>query len=528
MKKHFLFVLLTGCSIMLGLNHLSAQTSCSTPLDYQGYTYHLYRVGGNCWMRENLRATQYADGSDIPDTHYYNDDPSNLDTYGRLYTYYAATRTSPELPITQLPDPVQGVCPDGWHVPSQSEWEALESSTGAAGFESLISASHWLKSIGTSDAEGFNFLPGGYYNSSTHRYERSKTSGYYMTTTVVSTHPLVAGCHCNCPQITTENMVPSFGYSVRCVSYLKPDVTTSAVFDIGLNSAKCSGNVTFEGSSAVIARGICWNTSPNPTIENLHTTELPGSDPFIGTMNGLTSGRVYYVRAYATNEGGTSYGETFTFTTQSNAIPTCPGIPTVTDIDHNVYNTLQIGNQCWMKENLRTTKFADDTGIELGTTTSTTIAYRYYPNNNLSNVSTYGYLYNWVAVMHGSVASSSKPSGVQGICPTGWHLPSDGEWDDLMVALGGNSVAGNKMKEAGNSHWIYGNEEATNSSGFGALPAGYYYGVYGTFGQYVAYWSTTERDDDEANLRYLYYFSPGVYAGFDYKRNGNSVRCLSD
>src|SRR5574344_6948 len=522
MKKHFLFILMTVCCMMLGSNHLSAQTFCSAPLDYQGYTYHLYRVGGNCWMRENFRATQYADGSDIPDTRYYNDDPSNLDTYGRLYTYYAATRTNPALPITQFTDSVQGVCPDGWHVPSESEWVNLASSTGAAGFESLISASHWLKSIGTSDAEGFNFLPGGYYNSSTHRYERSTTSGYYLTTTVVSIHPLVAGCHCNCPQITIVNMLPSSGFNVRCVSYLKPDVTTSAVFDIGLDSAKCSGNVTFEGSSAVIARGICWNTSPNPTIENLHTTELPGSDPFIGSMNGLTSGTVYYVRAYATNDGGTSYGETFTFTTQT----TCT--PTVTDIDHNVYNTVKIGNQCWMKENLRTTKFADDTPIELGSNTSTVTPYRYSPNRDANTVNIYGYLYNWKAVMHGSVSSSSKPSGVQGICPTGWHLPSDGEWEDLMTTLGGNGVAGDKMKEAGTSHWLSGGTQASNSSGFTALAAGYYGSSNTGFGERTYYWSATEGNASNAYTRYITYSDSRVSRKNEYKLYGFSVRCLSN
>ena len=109
----------------------------------------------------------------------------------------------------------------------------------------------------------------------------------------------------------------------------------------------------------------------------------------------------------------------------------CSGIPTLTDIDGNVYNTVQIGSQCWMKENLRVTKYANDTTIPLWNSTNFSTVYRYYPDNDSSNVSTYGYLYNWAAVMGGSGSSSTNPSGMQGICPAGWHLPSDAEWTQL-------------------------------------------------------------------------------------------------
>ena len=102
----------------------------------------------------------------------------------------------------------------------------------------------------------------------------------------------------------------------------------------------------------------------------------------------------------------------------------------VTDIDGNVYKTVKLGNQVWMAQNLRTTRYADGRKIPLGTRESFDVAYRYYPNNNRANVSKYGYLYNWPAVMNGSLSSSANPSGVQGICPDGWHVPSDAEWTE--------------------------------------------------------------------------------------------------
>ena len=117
----------------------------------------------------------------------------------------------------------------------------------------------------------------------------------------------------------------------------------------------------------------------------------------------------------------------------------CLGAPTVTDIDGNVYNTVQLGNQCWMRENLRTTRFANGDSILIdpnpvpiyGWEDTNPNPYRYTPNNDSSVVSVYGYLYNWSALMRGDSCSYAVPSGVQGICPDGWHVPSFYEWEEL-------------------------------------------------------------------------------------------------
>ena len=222
----------------------------------------------------------------------------------------------------------------------------------------------------------------------------------------------------------------------------------------------------------------------------------------------------------------------------------CPGAATVTDIDGNTYNTVQIGEQCWMRENLRTTRYPNGTSIALGSSTSTTTAYRYYPNNKSSNVSTYGYLYNWKAVMGNSSSGSTNSSGVQGICPTGWHVPSDAEWNQLTDYVSGQSqyycsnIPENIAKAlAGTTNWTSSTTTCTvgntpssnNATGFSALPAGYYNSNgYIFFGGNATFWSATESSSSDAYYRTLYYVYATVGRTSDYKCLGYSVRCLRD
>ncbi len=224
----------------------------------------------------------------------------------------------------------------------------------------------------------------------------------------------------------------------------------------------------------------------------------------------------------------------------------CPGTPTVTDIDGNVYNTVQIGNQCWMKENLRTTKYADNTPIPAGETYSETDPYHYAPNNDEANVVTYGYLYNWPAVMYGAASSDENPSNVQGICPEGWHVPSDAEWTQLTDYVGSQSqyVCGNNNINiakalAAATGWneydfecAVGNDQSVNNAtGFSALPAGYYLdGNCGYFGGngYAGFWSSTTNGENNAYDRSFGYGNNGVLRDNDNVYNGFSVRCLRD
>lgn len=323
-----------------------------------------------------------------------------------------------------------------------------------------------------------------------------------------------------------------------------PSVTTNTVSSITSTTAICGGNVTATGGASVTARGVCWSTSQNPTVSDSHTINGTGTGSFTSSMTGLTLGTTYYVRAYATNGVGTSYGEQRSFTTVVADGDPCPGASTVIDYDNNIYNTVQIGNQCWMKENLRTTHYANGESVSLGTSTSTTTPYRYNPDNNSNNVPTYGYLYNWPAVMHGTSSSSANPSGVQGICPIGWHVPSDAEWTQLTDYVGsqtqyqcGNNSENIAKALASTTGWYsntntcaVGNNPGTNNATvFSALPAGgYLVGDYYYFGYYANFWSATEDDVYDACYRSLSYKYAYVGRYGHNKYTGFSVRCVRD
>jgi len=199
---------------------------------------------------------------------------------------------------------------------------------------------------------------------------------------------------------------------------------------------------------------------------------------------------------------------------------------TVTDIDGNVYNTVTIGTQVWLKENLMTTKYNDSTAIPLVTNsiawdTITTPAYCNYNNTtNTDTINIYGRLYNWYAVNTGK------------LCPKGWHVADTTEWSALITHLGGDSVAGEHLKEAGTTHWLSPNTGADNNSGFTALPAGCRYGnnygVFWDFGNYAGFWVATKSFGDYAWYHDINYFNTNIYKGVSYMGNGFSVRCLKD
>jgi uncharacterized protein (TIGR02145 family) len=292
-----------------------------------------------------------------------------------------------------------------------------------------------------------------------------------------------------------------------------PVVTTTAITAMTNTTATSGGTITSDGGSAIIAKGVCWATTSTPTILNSKTTDGTGSGTFSSIISGLTSGTTYYLRAYATNSISTSYGSEVSFT---------PG--TFTDIDGNVYHYITIGTQTWMVENLKTTKYRNGDAISNVTVNASwaalaTGAYCWY-NNDPANKALYGGLYNWYAV-----------SDSRNIAPVGWHVPTDAEWTTLTTYLGGESVAGGKLKESGTAHWLTPNTGATNSTGFTALPGGYRYYYDGTFyfvGGLGYWWSSTAYDATFALYRYLGYYFANAYRSYYNKQYGFSVRCVRD
>jgi uncharacterized protein (TIGR02145 family) len=207
----------------------------------------------------------------------------------------------------------------------------------------------------------------------------------------------------------------------------------------------------------------------------------------------------------------------------------------VKDIDNNRYDIVTIGTQTWMAENLKTTRYNDGAVIPLGTdngawgtaSSNGDDAYCWY-DNDTSSLITYGALYNWYSI-------DMSSNGNKNVCPIGWHIPTEGEWDILRdhldpAASGNNNIAGSKMKEAGLAHWYSPNTGATNDSGFAGLPGGYRSNI-GSFidvGINGTWWSSTVSSSSGAWFRFLSNSDDVVTRlGFN-KGSGLSVRCLRD
>jgi len=302
-----------------------------------------------------------------------------------------------------------------------------------------------------------------------------------------------------------------------------PVVGTKAISEITASSAKCGGNISSDGGAAVTARGVCWSTSQNPTTANSHTTDGNGTGQFTSSITGLNGNTNYFVRAYATNGEGTAYGNQVQFTTQGSggSGEPCPGMETIT-YGGQVYNTVLIGDQCWLKENLNIGTMIP--GADEMQNNGTIEKYCY--DDDPANCDIYGGLYQWDEMMQYSTLE-----GVQGICPAGWHLPADAEWTILADYLGGEDVAGGKMKETGTTHWHSPNKGATNSSGFTALPGGIRFrNFFSSPGGHGLWWSSSEvSSTDRADARELGFdYEDLADAGSPTKELGFSVRCLRD
>jgi len=202
------------------------------------------------------------------------------------------------------------------------------------------------------------------------------------------------------------------------------------------------------------------------------------------------------------------------------------GVLKLNDIDGNLYNTIRIGDQIWMTENLKTTHFANGDIIPDGTgagdiSGETEPKYWFAYNDDLNNINPYGLLYTWYAV-----TDNRK------VCPDGWHVPSIGDWNTLITYLGGSSVAGGKLKEAGTLHWASPNTGATNETGFTALPGGYRsnLGVFSLFGTWGSWMTSTESNPTSTWRADMLYNTSSVQitASSNSKAFGYSVRCVRD
>ena len=300
-----------------------------------------------------------------------------------------------------------------------------------------------------------------------------------------------------------------------------PVVTTGDAQNISQNSAEVTGEIIDLGGSDIIHHGHCWSESPNPNVNDYNTDlgSATATGTFTSTLDNLNSNTTYYVKAYAENNAGVAYGYEISFITSGGGMgEPCPGIETIT-YEGQVYNTVLIGEQCWLKESLNAGTRID--GGQLQDPNNGVLEKYCYDDDN-ANCDEYGGLYQWNEMMQGSTTP-----GAQGICPTGWHIATEDEWQELFDYLGGNNAAGGKIKEEGTLHWQDPNTGATNESNFTALGAGSYIGTFYSklFRNHL--W-TSDQFGSQAVFWELLYVSAGVSWTAAPKSDANSVRCLKD
>ncbi len=292
-----------------------------------------------------------------------------------------------------------------------------------------------------------------------------------------------------------------------------PAVFTSGISQVTPTTAATGGEILSSGDSYVTQRGVCWGTSPGPTIYYPKTVDGSGPGAFTSRLTGLDPETTYYVRAYATNAEGTAYGEEIIFTTGNF------DYWTISDIDGNFYKTIHIGNQNWMAENLRVTKYNDGSSISNVTDYSEwsaleTGAYCWYENNATKYKEDYGALYNYHAV------KTNK------LCPDGWHIPSEDEVSELATYLGGMEITGIKL----------------NSVGFNALTSGVRQILPVDYAEYVSwlesewagkgfvtYWWTSPSNSRDYGVSWGVSYNSEYYVDYFFTdQSGLSVRCMED
>jgi uncharacterized protein (TIGR02145 family) len=318
----------------------------------------------------------------------------------------------------------------------------------------------------------------------------------------------------------TYNGGTSYGQEIvfSTITLLPTVNTGNANYVANAQAVHSGGSVILNGGGNISARGVVWGTSSNPTISSNigYTSDGTGGGSFSSYFYILTPGSTHYLRAYATNAAGTAYGQQISFETPS--LYCTPG---------NVI----INNQIWSGCNLNVDTYSDGTPIPEVTDptawSNLTTGAWYSPGGEM-----YGKLYNWYAVAGiYDVASLNNPSLRKQLAPTGWHIPTNSEWNTLTTYLGGESVAGGKLKEIGTGHWLSPNTDATNSSGFNAFPGGYRWPsgeVYNSIGMQGGWWSLEESDILNGMKRGLSYNSGGVSNDPAPKKSGNSVRCIKN
>lgn len=524
-------------------------------ISHDGQSFTTIQLFSQCWLKENLnvgnmiRERVNQTDNDIIEKYCLNNDIENCKTSGGLYQWNEMMQYSTQ-------EKSKGICPEGWHIPSDDEWKVLE---GAMDFIYDIDEPIWDK-IGF---RGFNCgrdlhspkYQGGFLNfiidenielksgfppniSNTFwtSSQGSKSKSWFRTLELQ-----------NNKSFRNKNFKSIAAY-VRCIKdqdsssaiIQKPVVYTSLVSDIMQFSAYGRGGIVDDGGDEIRSSGLVWSTEENPTLQDNLSTDGHGAE-FRSKISGLKANTVYYVRAYAINKAGIAYGDQIKFRTEELCKP-CPNTSYI-NYQGQTYHTVMIGSQCWMRENLTIGEVINTNLMQ----TDNDVIEKYCYNDDPSLCAIYGGLYQWDEMMRYDTSSSKN----QGICPDGWHIPSDMEWKVLEGAIdslyGVGDPIWDQLADRGyNAGKYLKSKELWKEAGKGSdlycftgLPAGAVKHIGGRMyglGSYSCFWSSTQVNSHQSISRSLTYkWRPFKYTAGDkvgrynsYKRSGFSVRCLKD
>lgn len=289
-----------------------------------------------------------------------------------------------------------------------------------------------------------------------------------------------------------------------------PNITTKAVNYNSYMEVFTGGDITDNGGGTILEKGICWSSSQNPTINNSKIIFTGNNNSYDIKIKENTIGIMYYARAYAKNSAGISYGNQVAFISGN-----------FTDIDGNIYGSVKLGNQIWMKQNLRTKKYSNGDAIPYKDWNNNQEG-RYAPSNHPNTLSRYGYMYNWYAAI-----DWRNP------CPSGWSVPLSSDWRTLNSFLGGSSVAGKKLKSKEKTTYNWHNYSSnTNETNFSAFPNGYLSSNGSDYNQITYQGHFWTKSEGMINFSYygvgavMYDSSDKVTVDNYNKSSGKAIRCI--
>ena len=477
-----------------------------------GQVYRTVKIDSQTWMAENLNYRNVKGSIDTVGVCYGNS-ADICSKHGRLYTWAEVMNWT--RPSNSRPSGVTGICPTGWHVPSDSEWttavNAVEAKAGAGkGGTALKSISGWSTNPGKDDY-GFRVLPAGGVDD-TGSFNNASYIAYFWSSSEdgQSVEALSRQFYNSYNYVYRGDSWMLFGHSLRCVEGGAREGTGAMAIaspSISPAGGDYTSPQTVAISSAISGASIYYTTDGStPTIASMRYTGA------ITVSGGQT------IKAVALMNGITSAVTRATYT-----------ISVMDSRDEKSYRTVTIGTQTWMAENLnyRNTKGNSDT---VG------VCY----NNSTDSCAKYGRLYTWSEVMAGSASNSANPSGVTGICPTDWHVPSDAEWSTLIGYLNGFGYdVGTLLKSTngwdtyydgninGNGIFLSGN--GTDDFSFQVLPAGRIYrGLFEEISHAAYFWTSYESSASNAWYRCFLYVNGDIARNNPLKTQKLSLRCLQN